>query len=212
MSLALAVGLLFGAGLWYLRKAHTAAAARSTVQQRSAPPVARLRVSPRTGGAPGSAAPSSDRAHRARCAANFRLIASALQSYANGHDWRYPDRLEDLVQAGLLPADALACPADAAGGDGSPSYVYTGKRLTFPLDPDAVLLHERSAPHDAGDARAAENGMHVLMADGRVRLIPAREAGPLLAAAPANSAHSAPVPAPATRPADASFEQQSDSR
>src|SRR5688500_3018948 len=147
-------------------------------------------------GAPGlSLLPSlstAERRPRTRCADNLRRIAAALQSYANAHDWRYPDRLEELVESGLLAPEVLACPAE-----GQPPYAYAGRGLTFPLDPDTVLLHERSATshlHDDGDT--PEPGLHVLLADGRTRFLPARQAAPLLAAAD----RPGPLTLPTTRP------------
>lgn len=196
LSLAMAIGLAAGAGVWYLRQqTRSLSADWSAVQNNSGPSVRRLQVPPRPDGRIPSSASSSDRTHQARCAANLTRIAAALQAYANRHDWRYPDRLEDLVQAGLLSPDALSCPADA-GGDGSPSYVYTARGLTFPLDPDTILLHERSASHHPGEAPAVEGGMHVLLASGRAKFMPAHEAEPLLAAA----SRPGPLTLPATRP------------
>lgn len=213
LSLAVAVGLALGAGLWYLRRvARVTATGPVTVLPTPGSPSPWTRT-PNVREFPVLPSLSaSGRAHRARCAENLRRIASALQSYANAHDWQYPDRLEDLVAAGLLPADALACPADESADDGSTSYLYTGKGLTFPLAPDVILLHERSPSRHAGEDDSAEGGMHVLLADGRARFVPESEAAPLLAAAASASSVPLTLP-PATGPvAGALRDEQSDAR
>ena len=57
--------------------------------------------------------PRSRKAARnlAKCTMRLQHIAAALQAWANRHDWQLPDRLEDLVAAGLLNRGELVCPA-----------------------------------------------------------------------------------------------------
>ena len=191
-SVAVALGLAFGIGGWGLLN-RTRYTANSWVTVRATPaPAAPGGVFREPGFPVLPSLSTTERLNRTRCADNLRRIASALQSYANAHEWHYPDRLEDLVEAGLLPAEILTCPAEERS-----SYVYTAGGLTFPLDADTVLLHERSATtHMQDEGAAPEAGLHVLLADGRTRFLPAREAGPLLA----TSDRSGPLMLPTTQP------------
>jgi hypothetical protein len=190
-AVAVALGLTLGIGAWRLMH-RTRYTTNSWVTVRATPAPAAPWGTPRP---PGLSVPPSlsatERLNRTRCADNLRRIASALQSYANAHEWRYPDRLEDLVEAGLLPPEVLACPAE-----GGSSYVYTARGLTFPLDADTVLLHEGSATsHVQDEGITPEAGLHVLLADGRTRFLLAREAGALFAA----SDRPGPLMLPTTR-------------
>jgi prepilin-type processing-associated H-X9-DG protein len=150
------------------------------------------------------------RVEEAQCATNLRHIAAALQAWANRHDWHLPDRLEDLVAAGLLDPQDLVCPtADALPSfesftpdesvNGPPTtlpasvrstYVYLGKGLTTPAGFDTVVLYEPPR-HFGGVA------MNVLFGDGSVRVLTGDD-GRRLAASVATGRR--PVEFPAERP------------
>jgi hypothetical protein len=190
-AVAVALMLALGIGAWHLlHRTRYTTSATTIVRLQDGPGVPWNQYRALAGPVPPSLS-TTERVERTRCADNLRRIAAALQSYANAHDWRYPDRLEDLVEAGLLPSDVLACPSE-----GQSSYVYTARGLTFPLDADTVLLHERSATSHQDEGDDPEAGLHVLRADGRSRFLPAREAGPLFAAGD----RPGPLTLPTTRP------------
>ena len=119
------------------------------------------------------------RAELARCAMRLQHIAAALQAWANRHDWRLPDRLEDLVAAGLLDRGDLVCPAGDSGTGSaaeSAAYRYVGRGLKTPVAPDTVVVYE--PPLHVGGL-----GMNVLFGDGGVRLLTGDDATRLSARA-----------------------------
>jgi hypothetical protein len=135
-------------------------------------------VSPGSG-PPADAPLTQGRAELAKCTMRLQHIASALQAWANRHDWQLPDRLEDLVAAGLLNRGDLVCPAgEATSGSGTDSaaYRYVGKGLKTPVAPDTVVVYE--PPLHVGGL-----GMNVLFGDGGVRLLTGDDASRLLAEA-----------------------------
>ena len=100
-------------------------------------------------------------ASQALCASRLQRLGQALQQYAPAHGNRFPDRLEALVAAGAVPADALLCPA---GRDSSAPYLYAASGMSANNDKDLVLVYEPLSNHD-------RKGMHVLFADGRIQFI-----------------------------------------
>jgi hypothetical protein len=135
-------------------------------------------VSPGSG-PPAEAPLTPGRAELAKCTMRLQHIAAALQAWANRHEWRLPDRLEDLVAAGLLNRGDLVCPAgEATAGSGTEAatYRYLGKGLKTPVAPDTVVVYE--PPLHVGGL-----GMNVLFGDGGVRLLTGDDASRLTAQA-----------------------------
>jgi len=158
------------------------------------------------------------RIEAAQSATNLQHVAAALQAWANRHDWRLPDRLEDLVAAGLLDSRDLACPTadalpsfDSFAGPDEPAgaaaaatrpaaavrstYVYLGGGLTTPAGFDTVVLYEPPR-HFGGTA------MNVLFGDGSVRVLTGDD-GRRLAALAATGRRPVEFPADRAGPAGA---------
>ncbi len=140
---------------------------------------------------PPQASLTPGRAELARCATHLQHVGAALQAWANRHDWRLPNRLEELVDAGLLDRGDLVCPAGEAFADAAP-YLYVGRGLTTPVAADVVVVYE--PPVHVGGL-----GMNVLFGDGGVRLLTGDDARRVLAEARAGRGplHYSPTTAPA---------------
>lgn len=104
-------------------------------------------------------------AKRAVSASNLRQVGMACHSHASDHNNRFPATLDELVQGGVLTAEALRSPRDAGPG---PSYVYIAGQ-TEASDPRNVLAYERIV---------GDEGTNVLFLDGHVEFmkLPAFEA------------------------------------
>jgi prepilin-type processing-associated H-X9-DG protein len=110
----------------------------------------------------------------------MKQIAQAALQYATDNHGNYPPRLEDLMLAEDVPAEAFVCPASedspASGATKEAraqnlssgahlSYIYVGQRLTTSsAQPNTVVLYEPLANHG--------NGGNFLFADGRVEFLP----------------------------------------
>ena len=130
-----------------------------------------------------------EQANRVHCAQNLRQIGHSLLAYADIHDDRFPEKLEDLMQMPAPPpAAAFVCPDDTKTppsgispeataldlADGHHcSYLYVGDGLKSDSPPDTVLLYEPLSIHH-------DKGMHVLYADGRVGWLSAENAQSIL--------------------------------
>ena len=93
----------------------------------------------------------SARVHQ--CQSNLREIWTGIAMYTAANGGRMPARLEDLVTAPAVGLEqrTLVCPGPK-GVDGTPSYIYTGARLTAPLPQTAVVAYEPPAHHgDTGN-------------------------------------------------------------
>jgi prepilin-type processing-associated H-X9-DG protein len=127
-------------------------------------------------------------ANRVKCASNMRQIGQAILEYTNQHGGKYPDDLATLLLTEDISAGAFVCPSDggeAAQGDtpqqivenfkqpGHCSYLYFGKGLTVPVDPNRVVLTEPLVNH--------EDYINVLFGDGHVEGFSGDEAEQLLA-------------------------------
>ena len=125
-----------------------------------------------------------EQANRVKCAANMRQLGVAMMMYANTYNNHFPEKLEEVLQAGpTLPATAFICPDDdktppstsslqteqseIASGKHC-SYIYTGGDLTASASPDTVLLYEPLTNH-------LKEGGNVLFADGHVEWFKAKE-------------------------------------
>ena len=110
---------------------------------------------------------------------HLRQLGLSVYEFANQHNGKCPDSLEQMVSMGLIPADSLVCPASAevaATGTGAElqkqlaqpghnSYVYLSRGKTLPtMSPDDILIYE-AAP-DSGD------GVNVCGTDAHVEWIP----------------------------------------
>jgi prepilin-type processing-associated H-X9-DG protein len=118
-------------------------------------------------------------ANRIKCASNERQIGAAILLYAQEHGGRFPDRLEEVLLAGEVPAEGFVCPSsndekapgatvqEAAVNLSKPhhlSYVYVGRALTTAAPPQTPVLYEYLDNHD-------NDGVNVLFADGHVEFV-----------------------------------------
>ena len=147
-----------------------------------------------------------------KCSSNLRQLGQALTIYANDHEGRLPDSLEEMLASVDVTNDVMICPSsnDEIAPRGEPSeiianirarglrtridepqgqprhcsYIYLGKGLsTGAITPATVLIVEPLANHD-GD------GINVLYGDGRVDFITTEKAkglSGLLGSAPATA-------------------------
>ncbi|MBN2211079.1 MAG: DUF1559 domain-containing protein [Sedimentisphaerales bacterium] len=93
------------------------------------------------------------------CANNLHQIGIAAITYHEEHH-QFPPSLQSLVEAEILPAESLRCPADCdKAGDGS--YVYRGADLTINA-PAAIMIlaHDKYGNHSGC--------RNILFADGHV--------------------------------------------
>lgn len=231
LAVLLAGAVSFG-GVWAVFEYR---ARRPTGAVQMSPPAGQSGLPPLTGPLPSGVSPGLAPAQvaspydarpgqieAAGCATNLRHVAAALQAWANRHDWRLPDRLEDLVAAGLLDPKDLLCPTaeslpsfdsftafgepgvagEPAGAGAGPTtgpagarstYVYLGQGLTTPAGFDTVVLYEPPR-HFGGVA------MNVLFGDGSVRMLTGDDGRRLIALAASGQR---PVEFPADRPGPA---------
>src|SRR4051812_48565736 len=99
-----------------------------------------------------------------RCKSRMMGLGKALKKYADDHQRRYPESLEQLVRDGYaqragLTANDFICPgshdhisaSEAAQWGGHQlshsSYIYIGKGLTEDSPSETALLYEQSANH-----------------------------------------------------------------
>jgi len=120
-----------------------------------------------------------EQTNRVKCASNMKMLGRAMATYANQSGGRFPDRLQDVLQADAsLPATVFVCPDDSktppAGstpqmlaaqiaGPNHCSYIYVGNGLTTAASADTVLLFEPLSNH--------HDGMNVLFANGSVKWV-----------------------------------------
>lgn len=137
-----------------------------------------------------------EKARRAKCLNNLRVIATCLAMYAEDNGGAYPDNLGQLYNedycTDLEVFDCPSTPSRPAGtlgtGKGSAStgtlsnsdYGYDpGHNDTFggqnALVADKPLSGTESAKPNHADAREAEEGRNVLFASGTVRWVPTSE-------------------------------------
>jgi prepilin-type processing-associated H-X9-DG protein len=119
-------------------------------------------------------------ANRVKCASNMRQIGQATLLYANENRQKMPPDLGTLLKtqdigmevficpssSNAIPGDVRNAPIDrqAAWVNENASFVWlvpADAGLTFNMDPEIVLLHERVDNHD-------RDGMNLLYADGHV--------------------------------------------
>ncbi len=107
--------------------------------------------------------------------------------YANKHNGRYPDTMEELLASTGMTAQMFICPDShdtrATGtieqqtatlmAGGHCSYVYLGKGLTSDAPAEVVLVYEPLSNH-------FNKGMNVLFGDFHVQFIPATQAQAML--------------------------------
>lgn len=126
-------------------------------------------------------------ANRVKCMSNLRQIGYALQLYAKDQGGHYPDDLAALLREDL-PAAGFVCPSsnDVPAAGKTPeeiaanmklprhcSYLYFGKGLAEPIDPNRVIAFDEPTNHQ-------RNGINVLYGDGRVTWLSRAEAEALL--------------------------------
>lgn len=116
------------------------------------------------------------------CNSAMRDIGQALMLYANEHDGRYPDRLDELV-AGDYLADPvhICCPThrvlNISSGEGDAhselrctrSFSYHGKGLTRDIDSGAVLVYESVDNHPEGSNMLFASGIAKLVTRGEAK-------------------------------------------
>jgi len=128
-------------------------------------------------------------AHRIQCAENIKTLGASLTSYAEGHDNKYPEELDDLTKLpSPPPVTAYVCPSDSKKAPASSppestaadinsgshcAYVYVGSGMRTTDDPHVVILYEPMGNHN-------HEGMNVLFADGQCRWLSADEAQTIL--------------------------------
>jgi prepilin-type processing-associated H-X9-DG protein len=78
-------------------------------------------------------------AKRAVSAANLRGIGQGCHIYANDHQNKFPDSLDELVDGGMIPRETLNSPRDHEGAE---SYVYISGQ-TASSDVRNILAYER---------------------------------------------------------------------
>jgi hypothetical protein len=93
---------------------------------------------------------------------NLTRVAAAVADYRKRNASAYPDSLQALVDAGLLPADAIASPF----GPRTPYVAKTSKRLTKDLPATYVLAYDGAQTADDPQQRAA-----VLWGNGKVEMV-----------------------------------------
>ncbi len=101
-----------------------------------------------------------------RCMDNAEQIGWALDRYAEDHEGRLPDHLENL--RAIDPEIDLVCPSNLRH-----AYIYYGSGLSLPLDENVILLAEPLANHDG-------KGMTILRHDLYSDFVDADEAAALL--------------------------------
>lgn len=133
---------------------------------------------------------SSSRPLTGDCLSNLSRISLAIHVYAQYHDGRFPERLEDICTLDLINRpDIFVCPnssdeppasddrrewASWLSSPGHCSYVYLGRGLVDPVPAAA----ERPLVYEA---RANHRGVNILFADGHVMWMPAEYAETILA-------------------------------
>jgi serine/threonine protein kinase/HEAT repeat protein len=122
------------------------------------------------------------------CMSNLKTIGTAMVSYREKNGGNYPDNLETLEKAGLVPAKALRCPLHD-GQPGQTSYEYI--RPSGPGEP-GIIAWDRH-PHTAKNVPVGRN---VLYANGSVRFLNEQ----MFAQTPKAARHSARPPQPPARP------------
>ncbi len=122
----------------------------------------------------------------------MRQIGLAVQMYANDHGGQFPERLEDLLPAGIdITPEVFVCPSSSdtpatapttqqsatrmSSEPGHLSYVYLGKGLTDKAGADVLLAYEPVGHH--GDKS------HLLFVDGRVEFVPNAKAKSIISQA-----------------------------
>jgi prepilin-type processing-associated H-X9-DG protein len=115
-----------------------------------------------------------ERSNRVRCSSNLRQIGMGIELYANDHQGKYPDDIQELIVKADIHPEVLICPssihekatgatiaeaAENARKDLHYSYIYLGKGLVKPVNPELVIAYERPGNHDS-------DGMNVLFGDG----------------------------------------------
>jgi hypothetical protein len=114
------------------------------------PPVRPTRAAPE---------PRDPVADRARAEASLQKVGDALKKYAEDHGGAFPRHLDELSAAGLIDAADLRSPKGSA-------FVYSwSPRLSSPVPPQYVLVHELSPGADGKRA--------VLYGDGRIESVEA---------------------------------------
>lgn len=129
-----------------------------------------------------------ERANRVKCASNLRQIGQGIALYANDHHGNYPDDFRPLFLECDVNTEVFTCPSsndDRAVGNtkeeianniltkGHCSYIYFGKGLKEPVDPDKIIAIEHLPNHEV-------EGMNVLYADGHVDWLDQPEADQLM--------------------------------
>ncbi len=138
------------------------------------------------------------------CSSNMRQLGQAIQLYANAHQGHLPDTLEQLLLTEDLWPEILVCPnsndskavapttqevvnliqsttqptLNARNASGHLSYIYVGKGLIWPVNPDVVLIYEPLQNHD-------RDGMNILFGDGHAEWLPAAKALEVISKIPA---------------------------
>ncbi|HET6251367.1 MAG TPA: hypothetical protein VFE47_27025 [Tepidisphaeraceae bacterium] len=119
-----------------------------------------------------------EEALKAKCAANMRMIASAMITYSGSNGGQYPDSMSTLIRTSGLSPMTYVCPASndtpftksassitEADLPGHCSYLYTGRGYTtLTLNPNDILLYEAGTDHNS-------KGMNVLYGDYHVSWI-----------------------------------------
>jgi hypothetical protein len=146
----------------------------------------------------------TERAHRATCAKQLRAIGQGSLLYANDHGGAFPPTLGTLIVVADVNPQLLVCPSAndpiapgtrpvdfAAAIDADParygSYVYVGGPLNATSPAECVVAYERRHTNHA------EQGIHVLYADGSVTWVDEKTAKHIEAEVTAG--HNPPRPA-----------------
>jgi hypothetical protein len=123
---------------------------------------------------------------RSICLSNVRQVGQAILLYAQEHQGRFPDTLEQVILTQDITAECFICPGsdiDKAEGktpEGQArhlhdhcSYVYHGKGLTTATAPTRPILCEPLTNHEVA-------GMTILFADGTAEFFPTDKAVEIL--------------------------------
>ena len=97
-------------------------------------------------------------AERRQCGENLRDIGAALARYRSAHDGRYPVRLTDLVEQGLLEPQQIVCPACKGPGPGQYAYLPPD-RTTQDDGEQAVVWDSRPTNHADGGWLLQRDGL-----------------------------------------------------
>jgi prepilin-type processing-associated H-X9-DG protein len=102
-----------------------------------------------------SLARARELAKRAVSSANLRGIGMGIHIYANDHQERFPESLDELVEAGYITREMLTSPRDR---EGAVSYIYLSGQSAA-ADARNIVAYERVI---------GDEGTNVLFSDGHV--------------------------------------------